>query len=112
MLKSGLRLTRFWPILLLAGLVLVAWASGLTGLLSFEALATHRAALDDAVAARPVAAAAGFVLTYIVVVALSLPGAVILTLASGLMFGPWIGTALTVLGALWLLLAPLLRPQA
>lgn len=99
MLKSGLRLARFWPILLLAGLVLAAWASGLTELLSFEALAAHRAALAGTVATHPTAAAAGYVLVYIAVVTLSLPGAVVLTLAGGLMFGPWIGTALTVVGA-------------
>ena len=99
MLKSGLRLARFWPILLLAGLLLAAWASGLTELLSFEALAAHRAALAEAVATHPTAAAAGYVLVYIAVVTLSLPGAVVLTLAGGLMFGPWIGTALTVVGA-------------
>lgn len=99
MQKSGLRLARFWPILLLAGLLLAAWASGVTELLSFEALASHRAALAGLVGAQPLAAAAGFVLTYITAVTLSLPGAVVLTLAGGLMFGPWVGTALAVLGA-------------
>lgn len=99
MLKSGPRLARFWPIALLAGLLLAAWASGLTEMLSFEALAAHRAALAEAVTQHPTAAAAGYVLVYIVAVTLSLPGAVVLTLAGGLMFGPWIGTALTVVGA-------------
>ena len=98
-MTPGTRLARLWPILLLGGLLLAAWASGLTRLLSFEALADHRAGLAAAVGAHPVAAAAGFVLAYIVVVTLSLPGAVVLTLAGGLMFGPWIGTALAVLGA-------------
>lgn len=99
MTKPGLRLARYWPILLLAGLLLAAWASGATRLLSFEALADHRAALAGMVAAHPAAAAAGFVLVYVAAVTLSLPGAVVLTLAGGLMFGPWIGTALAVLGA-------------
>jgi uncharacterized membrane protein YdjX (TVP38/TMEM64 family) len=99
MMKLGTRLARLWPILLLAALLLAAWASGVTDLLSFEALADHRAALAATVAAHPIPAAAGFVLAYIIAVTLSLPGAVILTLAGGLLFGPWLGTALAVAGA-------------
>jgi uncharacterized membrane protein YdjX (TVP38/TMEM64 family) len=92
-------LARFWPLLLLAGLVALAWATGATRLLSFEALAAHRAALDAWVAARPVLAAGAYVLAYVLVVALSLPGGVVMTLAGGLLFGPWLGTGLTVVGA-------------
>ncbi|BDG71070.1 TVP38/TMEM64 family protein [Roseomonas fluvialis] len=92
-------LARFWPLLLLAALVAGAWASGATRLLSFEALGQHRAALDGWVAARPVVAAGAYVLAYVGVVALSLPGGVVMTLAGGLLFGPWVGTALTVVGA-------------
>lgn len=93
------RLTRFWPLLLLAALVALAWATGATRLLSFEALGQHRATLDAWVAARPVLAAGAYVLAYVVVVALSLPGGVVMTLAGGLLFGPWVGTGLTVVGA-------------
>lgn len=93
------RLARSWPLLLLAGLVGLAWASGATRLLSFEALGAHRATLDAWVAARPILAAGAYVLTYVVVVALSLPGGVVMTLAGGLLFGAWIGTGLTVVGA-------------
>lgn len=93
------KLARFWPLLLLAALVALAWATGAARLLSFEALSAHRAALDAWVAARPVASAAAYVLAYVVVVALSLPGGVVMTLAGGLLFGAWIGTGLTVLGA-------------
>jgi uncharacterized membrane protein YdjX (TVP38/TMEM64 family) len=92
-------LARFWPLLLLAALVAGAWASGATRLLSFEALGEHRAALDGWVAARPVLAAGAYVVAYVVVVALSLPGGVVMTLAGGLLFGAWVGTALTVVGA-------------
>ncbi|MBP0463678.1 TVP38/TMEM64 family protein [Roseomonas sp. PWR1] len=92
-------LRRAWPLLLIAALILLAWASGATRLLSFEALAEHRAALAAWVAARPVAAAAAYVGAYVVVVALSLPGGAVMTLAGGLLFGPWVGAALTVAGA-------------
>jgi uncharacterized membrane protein YdjX (TVP38/TMEM64 family) len=86
-------------LLLLGGLFAAAWASGATSLLSFEALGAHRATLDAWVAARPVLAAGAYVLAYVVVVALSLPGGVVMTLAGGLLFGPWVGTGLTVVGA-------------
>lgn len=99
MLKPHPALARSWPILLIAALLLVAWASGATRLLSFEALAEHRANLVALVAAHPAIAAVGYVLAYITAVTLSLPGAVVLSLAGGLLFGPWLGTALTVLGA-------------
>jgi uncharacterized membrane protein YdjX (TVP38/TMEM64 family) len=92
-------ITRLWPLLALAGLVALAWASGATRLLSFEALGAHRAALDAWVAARPALAAGAYVALYTVVVALSLPGGVVMTLAGGLLFGAWAGTALTVVGA-------------
>ncbi len=92
-------LARFWPLMLLAGLIALAWATGATRLLSFEALAAHRASLDAWVAARPVLAGGAYMLAYVVVVALSLPGGVVMTLAGGLLFGPWVGTVLTVVGA-------------
>jgi uncharacterized membrane protein YdjX (TVP38/TMEM64 family) len=92
-------LARFWPILLLATLLALAWASGATRLLSFEALAEHRATLVAWVAARPVLAAGAYVLAYILVVALSLPGGAVMTLAGGFLFGALLGTGLTVVGA-------------
>jgi uncharacterized membrane protein YdjX (TVP38/TMEM64 family) len=90
---------RLWPLLPIAGLIALAWATGVTRLLSFEALAEHRAALAAWVAARPVMAAGAYVAAYVAVVALSLPGGTVMTLAGGLLFGTWAGTALTVAGA-------------
>ena len=52
-----------------------------------------------AVAAHLALALLAFVLIYVVVVALSLPGATVLTLAGGWMFGQWLGTAATVVAA-------------
>ncbi|MBR0673180.1 TVP38/TMEM64 family protein [Neoroseomonas soli] len=92
-------LRRLWPLLILAGVVAVAWASGATRLLTFEALAEHRAALGAWVAARPVAAAAAYVGIYAAAIALSLPGGAVMTLAGGLLFGAWLATALAVVGA-------------
>jgi len=92
------RLRRLWPLLLALALALL-WGSGAARLLSFEALSDHRAALAAWVAARPAAAAAAYVMVYALVVAVSLPGGVVMTLAGGLLFGAWLGTALTVAGA-------------
>jgi uncharacterized membrane protein YdjX (TVP38/TMEM64 family) len=90
---------RFWPLgLLLAGLLL-AWALGATRWLSWEGLAANRAWLAGAVAARPVTSALAYLAIYAAAVALSLPVALWLTLAGGFLFGAWIGTTLTVLGA-------------
>ena len=92
-------LARFWPVLLILGVLALAWGSGATRFLSFEALAEHRAALAAWVAARPMLAAGAYVAAYVVVVAASLPGGAVMTLAGGLLFGPWVGTALAVFGA-------------
>ena len=40
-----------------------------------------------------------FILAYIAVVGLSIPGATVLTLLGGFLFGPWIGTILVNIGA-------------
>lgn len=92
-------LRRAWPLVALLALFVAVWASGVADLLSFDALARHRAALVGWVAERPVGSALAYVTVYVAAVALSLPGAVVLTLAGGFLFGPWIGTALAVAGA-------------
>lgn len=97
--RPAAALARAWPLLALLALLAAAWGSGLTRFLSFEALAEHRAALDAWVGASPALAAAAYVLAYVVVVALSLPGGAVMTLAGGLLFGPWFGAALAVGGA-------------
>ncbi|MBX9699588.1 MAG: VTT domain-containing protein, partial [Acetobacteraceae bacterium] len=74
-------------------------ATGLHRLLSFEALAEHRAALLGIVALRPVVAALGFALLYVAVIAFSLPGGAVMSLAAGFLFGPWIGTGIAVMAA-------------
>ncbi|MBU8537254.1 TVP38/TMEM64 family protein [Falsiroseomonas tokyonensis] len=94
-----LRDRRVWGVLaVVAALLALRW-SGLLPDLSLDTLARHRAALAALVAEHAVLAAGGFVLAYAAAVALSIPGAVILTLTGGFLFGAVAGTALTVLGA-------------
>ncbi len=75
----------------LAGLALAAlWAwraHDLGSLLTLEQLKASRDALQARVQAQPLATAAGFFVVYVAATALSIPGAVILTLAAGAMFG-------------------------
>lgn len=92
-------LLRLWPLGLILALILAAWASGLAGLLSIDALAARQAALQAQVADHPWLSGGAYVLAYLVIVTLSLPGGAVMTLAGGLLFGVWVGTALTVLGA-------------
>ncbi|MBL6459103.1 TVP38/TMEM64 family protein [Belnapia sp. T6] len=100
---------RFWPVAaLLAGLGL-ALASGLQRYLSLDALVEYREALSQQVAASPVLTALGYVSAYVIAVTFSVPAGPVLTMAGGLLFGRWLGTALALpaatLGACLLFLA-------
>ncbi len=93
------RTRRLLPLLLLLAAAAIVFTTGLHELVSLATLRRHRAALLLLVAEHPVAAAGLFVAVYVAVVALSIPGAVVLTLCGGFLFGPWLGTGLVVLGA-------------
>ena len=67
--------------------------------LSLTALKEHRDSLLSFTEANYVSSAGLFILAYIVVTGLSLPGAVILTLAGGFLFGSLFGTLFVNLGA-------------
>ena len=92
-----------WRRLLPLGILLVvigtAFAFDLQRFLAFDTLREHDQALRAFVEARPVLTALGFVLAYAAAVAVSLPGAVFLTIAGGFLFGIWLGGFLVVVGA-------------
>jgi uncharacterized membrane protein YdjX (TVP38/TMEM64 family) len=92
-------LRRFLPLLLLAAAALLFWGSGAGHYLSFAALAENRAWLSELVARSGVIAGLCFLAAYACVIALSVPGASILTIAAGLLFGIWLGTLYAVVGA-------------
>ena len=80
------------------GLALVAIAAlflyrhfGLGTLLTLDALKSSRDSLVALYQSRPLFAAASFFAVYVVTAALSFPGATVLTLAAGAMFGLWTG---------------------
>lgn len=92
-------LRRLLPLAILAALIAGVFALGLDRYLTLDALRDNRSALLDIVKSNAVAAGAAFIATYATVVALSLPGATIMTLAGGFLFGVPLGASLTVVGA-------------
>ncbi|MGZ8324078.1 MAG: TVP38/TMEM64 family protein [Rhodoplanes sp.] len=77
----------------------LVFATGLHRELSLATLIRHRAAINAFVAERPLAAFLGFVALYVGVVALSVPGAALLTVSGGLLFGPLAGGLGAFIGA-------------
>lgn len=81
--------------LILPGLVLLAAAFYGLGLDHWLTLEGMQSGIDQILAvrdAKPVQTAVIFLVVYVVVTALSLPGAVVMTLAGGALFGLWWGT--------------------
>ena len=90
---------RLLPLAVLALAIVLVFATGLHRYLSFDALRQNRQVLQDLVAGHHALAALGYVAVYAAAVALSVPGAAVLTVAGGLLFGSLEGTALVVVGA-------------
>src|SRR5690242_21253780 len=81
-------------ILPLAAIIVVVGAAYLaSGGVSLEALVHHRAAIDHFVATHRLLAVLSYMGLYIVIVALSVPGAVFLTVTGGFLFGLALGAA-------------------
>jgi uncharacterized membrane protein YdjX (TVP38/TMEM64 family) len=92
-------LRRYGPLLVLAAVVAVAFASGVTDQLSLHGLRRNQATLAAFVAENRALALLIFIAVYAAATAVSLPGALFLTLAGGLLFGVWLGGTATVIGA-------------
>lgn len=90
---------RYLPLLVLLVAVGAMLASGVTRYISLDALQANEAALRQLVADRLPLALAAFVIIYALATAVSLPGAIILTLTGGYLFGTWLGGTATVIGA-------------
>lgn len=83
-------------LVLLAIIVLISllYFSDATRFLSFDYLQTEQDALQSLIAQDPLTSALLFFSLYILVTALSIPGAAVLTLAAGALFGFWQGLLL------------------
>lgn len=96
-MKSGIK-----RIMILAGLAAasIGIALAMRGAgFTLDQLLDSRDQLLAFVEARAVLAAPLFILAYIAVVAFSIPGATVLTLLGGFLFGPFLGTLLVNVGA-------------
>lgn len=97
--KAGSGIGRWLPLLIIAGLMAVVFAMGWHKLLSFKTIGLNYDVMKAFIAKNLVGAVALYILVYIAVVALSLPGGLIMTLTGGLLFGWQIGAPATVIGA-------------
>jgi uncharacterized membrane protein YdjX (TVP38/TMEM64 family) len=96
---SASSLRRWLPLALLVAVAVLVFAMGWHKLLTLKNIGLNYEALRGFIADNLVAALALYLAVYVAVVALSLPGALILTLAGGLLFGWQIGTLATVVAA-------------
>jgi uncharacterized membrane protein YdjX (TVP38/TMEM64 family) len=90
---------RLLPLVLLGAALAAAFALRLDRYLSFEQLAAHREWLLAEVARLGILAPVCYVLIYAGATGLSIPGAVLLTLVAGFLFGTLAGTIVVVVGA-------------
>jgi len=91
-------LKRFGPAALVLAAIVVAFASGITHHLSVHELRERRELIMAADHTHPVLSVLAYVGLYTVVIALSLPAALPMTVAGGLFFGPWIGGLAAAIG--------------
>ena len=92
-------LKRFGPIVLVLVLIGLALVSGVTEHLTLAELKLRRDELQALVHQYPLLSLGAYILVYVAVVSLSLPGALIMTLSGGFLFGPWLGGLAAATGA-------------
>jgi uncharacterized membrane protein YdjX (TVP38/TMEM64 family) len=90
---------RLVPLALLVAALIAAFALRLDRYLSFDQLAAHREWLLAEVARLGMLAPLCYVVIYAAATGLSIPGAALLTLVAGFLFGTLAGTAIVVVGA-------------
>lgn len=88
-----MNLKKWLMILAILVVVIAFWSSGAQDYLTLEALKTHQQGLNAWIMDNVWLAVGGYMLIYIAVTALSLPGAAIMTLAGGAFFGNVYGLA-------------------
>ncbi|PAU86519.1 pyridine nucleotide-disulfide oxidoreductase [Pseudomonas sp. WN033] len=89
-----MKITKLLLGLLVITLVIVFFASDAAQLLTLDNLKIYQSALQGGVNAHPWLAGGLFFAVYVLVTALSLPGAALMTLIAGALFGLWWGTLL------------------
>ena len=92
-------LRRFAPIAVIVLAMAAVFATGAHQHISLETLVRHRMAIDAFISGNVVAAVGAFIAIYVVVVALSIPGGLILSITGGILFGTLVGGLANLVGA-------------
>ena len=90
---------RWWPVIVLAALIIAAYFLGFFDALTFENLEKHHLTIKETVAEHFVLMSIVYILLYVVITALSVPGASILTITGGYLFPMPVSVIYTVIGA-------------
>src|ERR1035438_366664 len=99
MTPTFLRSYKFWIAIAAVAMVIAIRVSPIGALISLDTLRVYRGDLTEWVAANTILASIGYVAIYIAATALSLPGAALLSLTGGFLFGAIFGTMLISIGA-------------
>jgi len=86
-------------LLLVVALIVIARYTGVGDYLTLENLRRHRETLEQFVQDRYFASVVGYIVIYIMSAALSVPGAAVLTMAGGFLFGTVLGVLYSNVGA-------------
>ena len=90
---------RLAPLFVLVAGLVAFFAFGLEEYLTFDALRENRVWLLEQVENSAVLVGVIYMLIYIAVVAFSLPGAAVMTITGGFLFGQWLGSVYVVIAA-------------
>ena len=90
---------RLLPVGVIAVLLILFFATGLNKYFNFQFFTENKAAMDAWIADNTILAVLLFIAVYAGAVAISFPGATILTIVGGFLLGLWKGTIGVVLGA-------------
>lgn len=93
------RLRRWLPLAAIVAAAAAVLAMGWHRELSFENVVRYRDQIDAFIAGHAAGALAAFAILYVGVVALSIPGAVFLSIASGFLFGTLVGGLASIVSA-------------
>jgi uncharacterized membrane protein YdjX (TVP38/TMEM64 family) len=97
--RGGVWLRRLCPVAAVAVAMVVVYAGGWHREVSLENLIRHRASIDVFIDEHYAMAVGAFIAIYVVAVAMSIPGAVLLTVSGGVLFGWLVGGIATIVGA-------------
>src|SRR5260221_12522447 len=93
------RKTRLRVLLVIGAALAAFFASGAYRYFTFENIKAQQATLEGWYRAHPAQTVAGFFLLYVAVTSLSIPGAAVLTLVAGAIFGFGLGALVASFGA-------------